>query len=62
MKAFKLGNVQYKSRSQAAVAMARNSKLTNSEIATKVGMTPQTVSAAIRLSMNKDLMADVKKQ
>jgi len=48
MNAKKIGNKKYRSCSSAAIALVLEGKLTNAEIATKVGITPQTVSAAIK--------------
>ena len=53
--ALKVGAISYKSRSQAAVALAKRTKMTNAAIAVKVGMTPQTVCAALRREMIKGL-------
>lgn len=47
MKAFKIYGVEYRSRSAAAVVMAKRTKKSNSEIARLVGMTPQTVKQAV---------------
>ena len=57
MKEFKLGAIKYRSRSKAAVALAKRTKLTNTQIAKKVGMTPQTVCAAIRLEMLRNMVS-----
>jgi len=49
MQAKKVGNMTHRSRSQAAVALlATNPTMPTKEIAKKVGMTAQTVSAAQR--------------
>jgi len=53
MKAHKVGAIKYRSRSAAAVALAKRTNLSNTEIAKKVGMTPQTVCAALRREMLK---------
>ena len=54
MKAYKMGAVQYKSRSAAAVVLAKMSKMSNSEIARKVGMTPQTVKQAVDRAVGRE--------
>lgn len=43
MKALKVGVVRYRSRSAYAEMLLQRSKMSDSEIARKVGMTPQTV-------------------
>ena len=45
MKALKVGVVQYRSRSAYAASLLQRTNLSDSKIARKVGMTPQTVHA-----------------
>jgi predicted transcriptional regulator len=47
MKAFKVYGQSFRSKSSAAVAIAKRTQKTNSEIARIVGMTPQTVKQAV---------------
>ena len=44
MKAMKVGVIQYRSKSAYAKTLLRNSKMSDSEIARKVGLTPQTIN------------------
>lgn len=53
MKSFRLGRVVYSSRSAAAVALAKRSKRSASEIARIVGITPQTVKFACEKVVGK---------
>ena len=50
MKALKVGVVQYRSRSAYAASLLQRTKMSDSEIARKVGMTPQTIYA-IKMKM-----------
>lgn len=56
MKAKKVGVVAYRSRSAYAAMLLRRSKMSDSEIARKVGMTPQTVYAVKHRLMLKGLV------
>ena len=53
MKALKVGVVRYRSRSAYAASLLQRTNLSDSEIARKVGMTPQTVFAVKSRLMQK---------
>ena len=55
MVAKKVGAIQYRSGSAYAAMLLQRSKLTDSEIARKAGVTPQTVYAVKRRLMEKFL-------
>jgi hypothetical protein len=53
MKAYKVGAVKYRSRSDYARRLLEKGKLTQMQIAKKVGVTPQTVNAVKRAMLAK---------
>lgn len=55
MKAYKLYGVQYKSRSKAAVALAKRANLPEKVIAERVGISQASVSAAIAAEFGRIL-------
>jgi len=57
MKALKVGVVKYRSRSAYAAMLLKRSKMSDSEIARKVGMTPQTVYAVKQRLILKGLLS-----
>ena len=56
MKALKVGNVSYRSRSAYAAMLLQRSKMSDSDIAKKVGMTQQTVHAVKMRLFRKGLV------
>ena len=60
MKATRIGNQRFTSASKAAVHLAKTTDLTNTQIAKKVNMRPQTVGAAIRREMLSNITPGVK--
>ena len=53
MKACKVGMIRYRSRSAYAAMLLQRTKMSDSEIARKVGMTPQTVHVVKSRLMQK---------